>query len=196
MTADARETIIDAAIVLFARHGFKGVTLRDIAQESGFLIGSIHHYFPKKILIYKAALRQSYAYCTSLIKDSLDELMEPRLKFRHAVEIIFNLNANDDSHMRMIDREDNDKIAEDLSGIARQAFITNYESLMPLIEEISPGNIAEGEYDWRASYVYSSIYGAAKLSRQYQRIMKRPQQDFRKKFLDGLVESTLRSIQP
>jgi AcrR family transcriptional regulator len=45
---DLRQTILDAAEALFSRHGFYGVTVRQVAAEAGVDTALIHYYFGAK----------------------------------------------------------------------------------------------------------------------------------------------------
>lgn len=45
---DTRDTILEAALAVFARTGFSGTTMRDLAQEAGVSAGLIHHHFKDK----------------------------------------------------------------------------------------------------------------------------------------------------
>jgi AcrR family transcriptional regulator len=45
---DLRQTILDAAEGLFSRHGFHGVTVRQVAAEAGVDTALIHYYFGAK----------------------------------------------------------------------------------------------------------------------------------------------------
>lgn len=45
---DARDRIIEGALVVFARHGFDGATTREIAAAAGVSPGLIHHHFKDK----------------------------------------------------------------------------------------------------------------------------------------------------
>ncbi|MET0272213.1 MAG: TetR family transcriptional regulator [Phenylobacterium sp.] len=45
---DLREAILDAAEALFSRHGFYGVTVRQVATEAGVDTALIHYYFGAK----------------------------------------------------------------------------------------------------------------------------------------------------
>lgn len=45
---DLRESILDAAEGLFSRHGFYGVTVRQVAAEAGVDTALIHYYFGAK----------------------------------------------------------------------------------------------------------------------------------------------------
>lgn len=45
---DLRQAILDAAEALFSRHGFYGVTVRQVASEAGVDTALIHYYFGAK----------------------------------------------------------------------------------------------------------------------------------------------------
>jgi AcrR family transcriptional regulator len=51
-----RRELADAACRVIARNGLGGTTLADVAEESGWSIGSIRYYFPNKDELVAAAL--------------------------------------------------------------------------------------------------------------------------------------------
>jgi AcrR family transcriptional regulator len=51
-----RRELADAACRVIARNGLGGTTLADVAEESGWSIGSMRHYFPNKDELVAAAL--------------------------------------------------------------------------------------------------------------------------------------------
>lgn len=51
---DLREAILDAAEDLFSRHGFYGVTVRQVAAEAGVDTALIHYYFGAKRELFDA----------------------------------------------------------------------------------------------------------------------------------------------
>ncbi len=51
------EQILDAAELLFSRHGLYGVTLRDVALKVGVHTSLMHYYFEDKFALFKAGLR-------------------------------------------------------------------------------------------------------------------------------------------
>jgi len=53
---DKRAAIIDAAVALFARKGFHGTTVPEIASEAGVAVGSIYRYFDTKETLVNAAI--------------------------------------------------------------------------------------------------------------------------------------------
>src|SRR3954468_17969178 len=46
--ADKRRIILDAAVRVFARQGFNGCRVSDIADEAGVAYGLVYHYFRSK----------------------------------------------------------------------------------------------------------------------------------------------------
>lgn len=51
--------IMDAAEMLFARQGYQGTSLRDIAAEAGLREPGLYNYFPNKEALYAAVLERS-----------------------------------------------------------------------------------------------------------------------------------------
>lgn len=51
---DTRESILDAAEDLFSKHGFYGVTIREVAREAGVDTALIHYYFTAKKGLFDA----------------------------------------------------------------------------------------------------------------------------------------------
>lgn len=45
---NGRAEILRAARITFARHGFDGASIRDIAQEAGLSLSALYYYFPSK----------------------------------------------------------------------------------------------------------------------------------------------------
>jgi AcrR family transcriptional regulator len=56
--SDARQRIYDAAIDLFARKGYNGVGVRELARTAGVQLSMIDYYFGGKLAILKAILQQ------------------------------------------------------------------------------------------------------------------------------------------
>ena len=51
---DTREAILDAAEDLFSKHGFYGVTIREVAREAGVDTALVHYYFGAKRGLFDA----------------------------------------------------------------------------------------------------------------------------------------------
>ena len=53
-TGDTRASILDAAEDLFSKHGFYGVTIREVAREAGVDTALVHYYFGAKRALFDA----------------------------------------------------------------------------------------------------------------------------------------------
>jgi AcrR family transcriptional regulator len=53
---DSRTAILAAARTLFAAHGFRGATTRQIAQRAGVDVALLHHFFGSKADLFEAAV--------------------------------------------------------------------------------------------------------------------------------------------
>ena len=55
--SDRRDEIIEVAKEVFADHGVRASTVREIGSRAGILSGSLYHHFPSKLAIVDAILR-------------------------------------------------------------------------------------------------------------------------------------------
>jgi AcrR family transcriptional regulator len=53
-----RERLVDAALVVFARRGVDGASIKDIGAEAGVAPALIYHYFPSKEALLTAAVEK------------------------------------------------------------------------------------------------------------------------------------------
>jgi AcrR family transcriptional regulator len=58
---ETRDRILDAALSIFAQHGFDGTTTRDIAARAGTNLGLLQYYFGGKEKLWRAAVDQVFA---------------------------------------------------------------------------------------------------------------------------------------
>ena len=73
---DRRRQIIAAASELFARNGFEGTSIRDIAAASGVLSGSLYYHFPSKEVLLFTSVNGA---------DAVAEKIKPRTLSRRRV---------------------------------------------------------------------------------------------------------------
>jgi AcrR family transcriptional regulator len=52
----SRELILDAALELFSHQGYRGTSVRDIAQRAGLSTGNVYHHFPDKETLFRTLL--------------------------------------------------------------------------------------------------------------------------------------------
>ena len=74
-----RATILEAALEVFSRHGFRGSTLDQIAQEAGLSKPNLLYYFPSKDAIHAellSGLMESWLEPLKALKDDGDPVEE------------------------------------------------------------------------------------------------------------------------
>ena len=72
-SAETSKKILDAAQKLFARKGYEGVSLREIAAEGGVNLASIVYYFDSKDGLYEAVLER---YSNAVNKARTEAMVE------------------------------------------------------------------------------------------------------------------------
>lgn len=71
--AETLEQLLDAAELLFSRHGLNGVTLRDVAQKVGVHTSLMHYYFKDKLALFKAVFARRAKITSDRRMKALDE---------------------------------------------------------------------------------------------------------------------------
>lgn len=61
----SRRQVLDAALSLFSRQGFRATTVREIANEARVSIGNVYHHFPDKEAIFRSLLDEFAAITRS-----------------------------------------------------------------------------------------------------------------------------------
>jgi AcrR family transcriptional regulator len=67
ISASSREKILDTAEPLFARSGFAGVGLREVAERAGLGKSSLFYHFPSKLKLYVAVLERVFGEFDRLV---------------------------------------------------------------------------------------------------------------------------------
>ena len=61
----SRRQVLDAALQLFSRHGYRATSMRDIADAARVSTGNVYHHFPDKETIFKTLLDELWAIADS-----------------------------------------------------------------------------------------------------------------------------------
>jgi len=111
----SRERILDAAEVLFAKRGYAGVGLREVAEVVGLGKSSLFHHFKNKPQLYAAV-------CARILRQIEERLMRtlaaggiPSERLERWLEDLIDLLAEHPSHARLLLRslfEDDDLAGE------------------------------------------------------------------------------------
>jgi AcrR family transcriptional regulator len=83
MESEKESRVLEAAKRIFLRHGFRRVTMQDIAEEAGISRPALYLIFANKEEVFKAAIIQLSAASMSAIRAGLESLptIESKLNF-------------------------------------------------------------------------------------------------------------------
>ncbi len=73
---DTRTRIIDAAERIFARFGFSGTTLDEVASDAGLTKGAVYWHFKSKSDLYFALLEERIRYRLAGLPDIIENLLQ------------------------------------------------------------------------------------------------------------------------
>lgn len=134
-----RTLILERAISLFAGHGFRGVSMRDLAQAVGITPGALYHYFPDKQQLYLAALAQVHARTrpagVALLNPA--EGGEPLERLERFINRLCERYHNDPEFLMLVQRSMMDDVAETRQALAEQ-LKKNFGALEGFLEELAP----------------------------------------------------------
>ena len=77
------QAILDAAVELFSRHGFDGVSMRTIAMQAGVSKSNIYHHFKSKEELYLAIMQSS----AERFSDMVEALAEGKGSFDQRLRV-------------------------------------------------------------------------------------------------------------
>ena len=100
--ADKRRLILDAAVRVFARRGFNGCRVSDIADEASVAYGLVYHYFRSKDEVLDTLFLERWNVLLDVIRD-LDAGDDPPREKLHAItSFIVDSYRHDPELMKVI----------------------------------------------------------------------------------------------
>jgi TetR/AcrR family fatty acid metabolism transcriptional regulator len=88
---DKPQQIIDAAVRVFARHGYFNSRVSDIAREAGMASGTIYLYFKTKDEILVTMFREKMAQWVELVRSAIAGAPDAAEKIRRLITLHFRI---------------------------------------------------------------------------------------------------------
>lgn len=89
-----KEKMLNVALDLFSTRGFRGTSIRDIAQAMGMSISNIYHYFGNKEGLLLAILEHSAKGLVEKLRQVSEMDLEPWDRFKKLIETHLRLSEN------------------------------------------------------------------------------------------------------
>lgn len=130
----SKQAILDAAQDLLARHGYAGLSMRELAIESGLAKATIYHYFQDKEEIFRQVLERDMRTVHEHVVSAIDKEEGCLAKLRAFVYTMFSLMHARQSIIMSVLRElaENKQLFREVMCTHRQ---THLGPLMALIQQ-------------------------------------------------------------
>jgi AcrR family transcriptional regulator len=155
--ADKRRVILDAAVRVFARQGFNGCRVSDIADEAGVAYGLVYHYFRSKDAVLDTLFLERWNVMLELIAEVDRQQIPAREKLQAIASFIIDSYRHDPELMKVIIVEVT-RAANSFGRTHLEKIREAYDGIRKIVEE---GQRA-GEFRQQLSAQFAALafYGA------------------------------------
>ncbi len=122
---------------LFARSGFDGVSINDIAGEAGVSKANIFHHFKSKKGLYLAALNQACSSSAQVLKDQpVGSADDPSDRIRNFLSSHLKVLLERPLASRLIQRELLDGAEGNGRQLAEKVFADTFEEITEMVRDV------------------------------------------------------------
>ncbi|HID38803.1 MAG TPA: TetR/AcrR family transcriptional regulator [Calditrichaeota bacterium] len=129
-----RETIIEAAVRVFAQKGFYNAKVNDVAKEAGVADGTIYLYFKNKDDLLINLFEDKMEHILSRFETSLQNIDDPIEKLRTFIHTYFKL-IKEDQQLSEVFQVELRQSAKFLKDYHNQKFLDYLNIIAEIIEE-------------------------------------------------------------
>jgi AcrR family transcriptional regulator len=101
MRGKSRRVIEDAALSLFAKQGFDGTTIKQIAKEAKIAGGLIYNYYPSKEKLMRGILDTKIRDLVNTLEERREDILAAPT-MRSAVELVFEVASQENALWRLM----------------------------------------------------------------------------------------------
>jgi len=98
----SRAKILDTAEALFARRGFAGVGLREVAEKVGLGKSSLFHHFPTKLSLYVAVLERILSRIDQRVDAAEQDEESALARLRQWVDVVIDTLAENPTYAQLL----------------------------------------------------------------------------------------------
>ncbi len=136
--SEAAQVVLLKAIPLFAKSGYDGVSMRNIATAVGISGATLYHHYPNKQSLYLAAMNLAFEDKAIGIMTALEASGPAMQRLEQFVTGFTGLIAKDPDFRALLQREllDGDELR--LKLLADQVFKVPFQEMTALVKELAP----------------------------------------------------------
>jgi AcrR family transcriptional regulator len=138
-----RAEILDQAEKIFAAKGFHDVTMAEIANASGFSIGSLYQFFKGKEHLYTTMISEKIDLMYDKIQREVKSTDSLTDKIAALIDTHLHFVENNADFCRIFLRGENEALSEIMTSM-RQKLITDYYQHISFIERILKNGVKSG----------------------------------------------------
>jgi len=135
--SDTAQVILDKSVPLFARSGYAGVSMRDIAGAVGISGAALYHHYPDKQSLYVATMGHAFADKASGIQSAIDDTGTPKQRLERFVTNFTKQMASDPDFRALLHRELLDGDEKRLKLLAENVFIDPFKAIKQLAQDMA-----------------------------------------------------------
>lgn len=152
-SADRRQTILDAALRLFAERGYDAASMDEIASAAGITVAVIYAHFKSKEELHRIVLNEQWQKVIAYQGEAAFEIPPGRERLKAALTAFFGWFEEHPMAWRLVFREIAGppavvKAQEEVLGMASQAIVAYLSAEDPADPRLSkePGVMIAAEY--------------------------------------------------
>lgn len=137
MDPSGKEKLIKVSLDLFSKKGYKGTSIRDIANAMNMSISNIYYYFGSKAGLLKAILEGSTVSLSVDLEKIAQAQMKPLDRFKEIVKnhIILSGKYKKESKILFLDEEDLDPNENELNRRIQRGLLDIYITELTILKE-------------------------------------------------------------
>lgn len=132
--AETEVKILDVAIPLFAKHGYEGVAVRDIATAAGLTATTLYLYHQDKRALYVACCVRAFTLITHKVLEAASAGGSDAYKIHRFIYALSRGLIEHENSTRLYQRELIEASSDELAVLVTQVFHEPFEIIVGLIE--------------------------------------------------------------
>lgn len=136
---DTKPRILEAAVELFSKNGYSGVSMRDVAREVGITPPALYNHFDGKETLYRAAVIAAFAGKSTRLISAMSACDDALQCLQQFVAVLTAEMQEDHHFHRLMQRELLDADEGRLTFLESSIFGKVRQPFLELLEKLKPG---------------------------------------------------------